>query len=205
MKKKLLNKQFFLKKESKMNVFDFDGTIYHGDSSYDFFFYCLKKYPKTRVKIFSVIWYGIGFVLRIVKKKTFKQKLFSIVSKIDDLKGAVSDFWDKNEKKIHKWYLKMKQPTDVIISASPEFLLEEITQRLGAECLMATQVDEKTGMFYGENCHGKEKVTRFYEKYPNGEIDEFYSDLYCDTPLAKIAKKAYIVKGEKLCPWKKFK
>ena len=51
-----------------MNVFDFDGTIYHGDSSKDFFFYCLKNYPKTRSKILPVIWYGAGFGLRIVKK-----------------------------------------------------------------------------------------------------------------------------------------
>ena len=188
-----------------MNVFDFDGTIYHGDSSYDFFFYCLKKYPRTRVKVFPVIWYGLGFALRIVKKKVFKQKLFSIVSKIENIDGAVADFWQIHKKKIHKWYMEMKQPTDVIISASPEFLLEPICKELGAECLMATRVDNKTGLFDGENCHGKEKVTRFYEKYPEGEIDRFYSDLYCDTPLAKIAKEAFIVKGERLTPWKKFK
>lgn len=188
-----------------MNVFDFDGTIYHGDSSKDFFFYCLKNYPKTRSKILPVIVYGAGFGLRIVKKKTFKQKLFSIVSKIDNLEKAVQDFWSEHEKNIHKWYMEMKQPTDVIISASPEFLLEPICKKLGAECMMATKVDEKTGLFDGENCHGKEKVIRFRERYPNAEIDEFYSDMYCDTPLARMAKKAYIVKGEKLSTWKKFK
>ncbi|MBO5313627.1 MAG: haloacid dehalogenase-like hydrolase [Clostridia bacterium] len=188
-----------------MNVFDFDGTIYHGDSSKDFFFYCLKHYPRTRSRIFPIIWYGIGFGLRIVKKKSFKQKLFSIVTKIDDLQGAVLAFWEENKHKIHKWYLEMKQPTDVIISASPEFLLEPICKQLGAECMMATRVDEETGLFHGENCHGQEKVRRFFEKYPDGEIDEFYSDMYCDTPLARLAKRAYIVKGEKLSDWKKFK
>jgi hypothetical protein len=38
--------------------------------------------------------------------------------------------------------------------------------------------------------------------YPNAEIDSFYSDMYCDTPLALISKQAFIVKGEKLSPWK---
>ena len=47
-------------------------------------------------------------------------------------------------------------------------------------------------------------VSLLKELYPNAEIDEFYSDLYCDTPLARLAKKAYIVKGEKLSPWKKY-
>lgn len=184
-----------------MNVFDFDGTIYSGDSTKDFIFYCFKKYPKTRWKIPKILWYGMWFGLKIVKKKTFKQKLFSIVTKIDDLDKAVNEFWEINEKKIHKWYLEMKQPTDVIISASPEFLLEPICKKLGVECMMATRVDKKTGLFDGENCHGKEKVDRFYQQYPNGEIDEFYSDRYCDTPLAELAKEAFMVKGETLLPW----
>jgi phosphoserine phosphatase len=185
-----------------MNVFDFDGTIYHGDSSKDFFFYCLKHYPKTRGKIFPVLLYGAGFGLRIVKKKTFKQKLFSIVQKIPDIDKAVLDFWEVHRKNIKKWYMEMKEGSDIIISASPEFLLAPICAELGVECMMATRVDKKTGLFDGENCHGKQKVTRFYEMYPNAEIDSFYSDMYCDTPLALISKQAFIVKGEKLSPWK---
>ncbi len=185
-----------------MNVFDFDGTIYHGDSSKDFFFYCLKHYPKTRGKIFPVLLYGAGFGLRIVKKKTFKQKLFSIVQKIPDIDKAVLDFWEEHRKNIKKWYMEMKEGTDIIISASPEFLLAPICAELGVECMMATRVDKKTGLFDGENCHGKQKVTRFYEMYPNAEIDSFYSDMYCDTPLALISKQAFIVKGERLSPWK---
>lgn len=186
-----------------MNVFDWDGTIYDGDSTRDFVFYCFKRFPKTRRHIPSILWYGAGFGLRIVKKKTFKQKLFAIVSKIDDLAGAVSDFWRINNKKIKKWYLDMKQPTDVIISASPEFLLEPICRELGVHSMMATRVDTKTGLFNGENCIGEEKVVRFNERYPGEEIDEFYSDRYVDTPVARVAKKAIMVKGDKLTPWKK--
>lgn len=188
-----------------MNVFDFDGTIYKGDSSRDFYFYCLKNYKKTRKRAFSTLIYGIGYGLRIVKKIKFKEKLFSMVADIENLDEAIEGFWQTHEKNIKSWYLEMKEPTDVIISASPEFLLEPICKKLGAECLMASRVDRKTGAFDGKNCHGQEKVTRFYERYPDGDIDEFYSDLYCDTPLARLAKRAYIVKGEHLKNWKKFK
>ena len=38
--------------------------------------------------------------------------------------------------------------------------------------------------------------------FPNGKIEEFYSDSYSDTPLAEIAEKAYIVTGEELTDWK---
>lgn len=186
-----------------MNIFDFDGTIYDGDSTKDFFFYCLGKYPQIRGHIFPVIWYGAGFGLRIVKKKIFKQKLLSFVSKIDDIEGAVLDFWKVNQKKIKKFYLDMKQDSDIIISASPEFLLAPICKQLGVT-LMGTRVDNRTGLFDGENCHGEEKVRRLYEVYPDAEVDEFYSDMYCDTPLARLAKRAYIVKGNKISPWKKF-
>ncbi|MBQ8163262.1 MAG: HAD-IB family phosphatase [Clostridia bacterium] len=188
-----------------MNVFDFDGTIYNGDSSKDFFFYCLKHYKKTRKRILPTIWYGLGYGLRIIKKIKFKQKFFEFFKDIDDIDKAVEEFWAEKEKNIKSWYLELKEPTDVIISASPEFLLEPICKKLGAECLMASRVDKHTGLFDGANCHGQEKVSRFFEKYPEGEIDEFYSDLYCDTPLARLSKRAYIVKGEKLKDWKKFK
>ena len=29
-----------------MNVYDFDGTIYDGDSTLDFWYFCLKKHPQ---------------------------------------------------------------------------------------------------------------------------------------------------------------
>ena len=124
-----------------------------------------------------------------------------MVKHIDDIDTAVERFWDEKEGKIHKWYLNMKAPTDVIISASPEFLLEPICKRLGVGKLMASRTDKHTGLFEGKNCHGEEKVVRFRALFPNDEVEEFYSDLYCDTPMAKIAKKAFIVKGERLTPW----
>ncbi len=185
-----------------MNVFDFDGTIYHGDSSFDFFKFCLRKYPKTIKNLPRCLFYGALYGLRIVKKITFKQKFFAFVKHIDNIDRAVVEFWDKNERKIHKWYLNMKKPSDVIISASPEFLLEPICNRLGIGTLMASRTDKHTGQFDGKNCHGEEKVVRFRALFPKDEVDEFYSDLYCDTPMARLAKRAYIVKGERLKPWK---
>ena len=64
----------------------------------------------------------------------------------------------------------------------------------------------KTGKIAGENCYGEEKVCRFYGAgYEKGSIDEFYSDSLSDSPLAEIAKTAYIVQGEKLILWNEYK
>ena len=72
--------------------------------------------------------------------------------------------------------------------------------------MYATNVDLNTGKIIGENCYGEEKVKRFYQAgYNKDSIDEFYSDSLSDSPLADISKKAYIVIGEKLIPWKEYR
>ena len=62
-----------------------------------------------------------------------------------------------------------------------------------------------SGKYSGVNCHGKEKVKRFYEAFPDGKIDNFYSDSYSDSPLAEIAEKAFMVDGDKVEGWIFFK
>lgn len=76
-------------------------------------------------------------------------------------------------------------------------------ERVGIKNVMASVVDKESGKYTGINCHGEEKVRRFFERYKDGIIDEFYSDSYSDTPLARLAvSESYIVKGERLMKWK---
>ena len=65
--------------------------------------------------------------------------------------------------------------------------------------VIASKVDIATGRYCGINCYGQEKVRRFLEFYPDGVIDSFYSDSESDAPLGKLAKKNFLVKGDKLC------
>ena len=89
-----------------------------------------------------------------------------------------------------------------MISASPKFLLEEICSRIGIKNLIATEVDKKTGKLLGKNCHGKNKVVFYQEKFRDVEIESFYSDSHSDNPMAKISKNAFLVKGEKIIMWR---
>ena len=91
----------------------------------------------------------------------------------------------------------------MVISASPEFLVKEFGRLLHIQYTMASPVHQKAGRYEGLNCHGKEKVRRFYECFPKGEIEEFYSDSLSDDPLAKLAKKAFLVKKDQLISWPK--
>lgn len=180
-----------------MNVYDFDKTIYNGDSSIDFFFFCLLK-KNLILHIPIIIISFIKYKFKRITKEELKSNFFRFVKKIDTPK-YVKFFWKKNEKKIKKWYLNKKKNTDIIISASPEFLLKPITDKLKVN-LIATIVDEKTGNLISKNCHGKEKVKRL-KKFTKKEINEFYSDSLSDLPLKEISKKAYLVKKDKLINW----
>ena len=178
-----------------MNVYDFDGTVYDGDSSVDFYFFALKKKPSLIRFIPKQLYGFVLYKFKKIDKTALKERFFSFLSGIDAEK-LLGEFWDKNEKKIFDYYLKQKRDDDIIISASPEFLLEPICQRLGIISLIASKVDVNSGRFDGINCRGEEKVRRLYDELGVDSFDNFYSDSSADLPLARLSKQSYrIVKG----------
>lgn len=188
-----------------MNVYDFDKTIYKNDSTADFYFFCLKRYPAMLLLLPSLLCAFLKWRLGKISKTKFKETLYRFLTKIPDPNAEVERFWDKNERKIKNFYSEKQRPDDVVISASPEFLLAPICKRLGIKHLYASRVSIYDGKYTGENCWGGEKVNRFYSAFgKNAEIDEFYSDSLSDTPLAEISEKSFIVIGEKLVPWNEF-
>ncbi len=179
-----------------MNVYDFDKTIYDGDSTADFYLFSLRRHKKILLLAPSLIGAFLKFYAFHHGTKTdFKQVMYRFLGYVD-MKKDLPDFWEKHEEKIKAFYKKQQRKDDVIISASPEFLLAPICQKLGIQYLMASRVNPETGVYDGINCHGKEKVRRFYEVFPDGVIDNFYSDSHSDDPLAEISKRAFIVKKE---------
>lgn len=184
-----------------MNVYDFDKTIYNGDSTIDFYLFCLKKHPSILLYIPAQIKGVILFKMGKIEKKKFKELFFSFLVKINDIERDIVLFWDEHEIKIKEWYKNKHREDDVIISASPHFLLKEICKRQKIKNLIATKVDKKTGKFESENCYGQEKVLRFSAQFGEKSIDEFYSDSFSDEPMSKMAKNSFIVKGDDIKPW----
>ena len=184
-----------------MNAYDFDKTIYDGDSTADFYLFCLKKHKSILLLAPSLLFAFCRFyVFKKGTKTEFKKKMYRFLTKCNT-ENDVAEFWDKNCEKIKDFYIKQKKSDDVIISASPEFLLAPICRKLGIRYLIASKVDSKSGKYSGINCHGKEKVRRFYEEFKDGEVDEFFSDSLSDTPMAEISKKAFLDKGNKITEW----
>ena len=185
-----------------MNVFDFDGTIYSGDSTFDFCKFCYKKHPGLIRFLPMQGIAGLGYLLKIIDKTRMKQVFYRFLGAID-AEALLPEFWATHKKNIFPWYPARQQPEDIVISASPEFLLEPICRELGIKTLMASRVDPKTGRYTGINCHGEEKVVRLKNQLGITHIDEFYSDSQSDLPLAKIADKAYLIDKEgRILDWK---
>lgn len=184
-----------------MNVYDFDNTIYNGDSTLDFYFFCLKKHPKI-LKVFPIQLYSaISYKLKKYTKTEFKEKFYTFLSLLKDVDLLLDDFWKKNEYKIKDFYLKQKCADDVIISASPHFLLIPICDKLEIKNLIASEVDKNSGKYIGINCYGTEKVNRFKKIFSLSEIDNFYSDSLSDTPIAQYAQHPFLVSGNSITIW----
>lgn len=188
-----------------MNVYDFDGTIYDGDSTLDFYLFLIKKRKKLLLKVPKQVVSIIKYCFKFIEKEELKENFYSAFELFDNLDEFINQFWDKNEHKIKEWYLNQQEPSDVIISASSFILLEPICNRLGIKYLIASNVDKKTGKYKGKNCYGEEKVKRFYKEFKNKTINNFYTDSLSDKPLIDIAKNSFIVKKNKIINYNDYK
>lgn len=190
-------------KEERFNVYDFDKTLLPYDSTAAFFIFCLKRRLGL---IFAVLpaalifpLYLIGFIKKTRMKEIFYQRFLGKVENIDDM---IELFWRIKKNDFYPWYLARKKNSDLVISASPDFLLRPICNELGIR-LIASRVDKHSGKTDGLNNFGMEKLRRFRAEFPLAVIEEFYSDSLSDEPLAMIAEKSFIVKHGRPSPWPK--
>ncbi len=198
------------------NCYDFDKTIYKKDSSIAFLWFCIKKKPVLFFHLFSVMWLLVLKTLKIISTKTFKEKYFSFLTKIDNLNEMLDQFWKQEIKNVNDWYLQIKREDDVICSASPEFLLKGCFEQINPTAvIIATQIPIGGGMvkiaIEGENCKGEEKVLRIKQVLAGCEDEDGflfkngYSDSVSDFPMLDLARNKFIVCGKKYYPFGKQK
>lgn len=187
-----------------MNLYDFDNTIFRGDSSVRFIKYSLIHYP------FKVLYCFLKALKECIKclfkKSNFgfvKSELFSFVKDINNLDEYMNNYVVKNMDRIKKFYLEQKEEEDVVISASFDFIVRPFCEKLGIKTIICTEFDTKNGHIIGKNCKGVEKIVRFKEVFKNYNVCNAYSDSLSDIPMFEIAKNGYVVKGDNIIPYKK--
>ena len=180
-----------------MNGYDFDNTIFKGNSFRRFYFYCLIRLPYLLlylpVQFIAALLHG----LRILNKHRFLCVLERFIVFVPNKHKFVEKFWNKNFRRIKPWYLEQKRGDDVIISASPQYLVEIACERLGVLCI-ASQVDIDSGRTDGRHCHGKAKVDFYRERFGDAPLATYYSDSLTDVPMFKLAERGYFVKGDEI-------
>ncbi|MDO4548295.1 MAG: haloacid dehalogenase-like hydrolase [Clostridia bacterium] len=183
-----------------IRVYDFDNTIFKGDSTARFCAYSLRKRPGLLLRLPGVAIAFAAMAIGVKSKTRAKEKLFrALVRGYENIDRDIAAFWDENFSRIKPWYMQMRSRDDVIISASPEFLLELPCKKLGVR-LIGSRVDKTTGEYNGLNCHGEEKVRRYEKAGMPGEF-EFYSDSLSDAPMAEKAARAFMVAGDDVRSW----
>ncbi len=184
-----------------MNVYDFDNTIYDGESAVDFFKFCLRRKPKI-IKFFPLVVvklakYKLCLIQSDELRRYVEKYADEFIALFDDIDKVVAEFWDSHFSKIKSFYMEQKRPDDVIISASFDFLLKIPLEKLGAHNLISSVIDMETGQLT-QLCFRENKPELFAKHFPDAGKFVFYTDSMNDAPMIEISDTAYLVKGNKL-------
>lgn len=187
-------------------VFDFDHTLTRKDSFINLLIYTFgfASFCKgITVNIFPLILYAFKIISNHKAKERVFQYFFSgwsheafndictryALMKID---GIINQ---EALKKVN-WH-KSEHHTLVIASASVNTWIIPWAKRNDFSNVIATEPEIKdgtlTGRFRTKNCHGQEKLRRFFENYPDRDkyVLYAYGDSEGDKPLLNVADKPF--------------
>lgn len=180
-----------------IDVYDFDGTLYDGDSTADYVLFCLRRHPSLVLVLPRVIAAAARLAIRRIGLTEFKSALFGAMSRRIDLEAEAERFWRdaRTRKKLGAWIEKTPRDLPIVIaSASPEFELRHAAAILGVGTLIGTRCEQGTGRLIGRNCKGEEKISRIREAVGEFTVRAMYTDdAKADAPLLAIAKERYLV------------
>lgn len=182
----------------KAIIYDFDKTIYSKETSMAFMFFFLKRHRYLIPKFIL----NLTLILFNIKDLKKVKNIFFSIFKGMDIENDINLFWEKEMKNIYPYFFEEikenRKDADllILISASPDFLLEPIYKKLGFDILISTKYSNFT--LIGKNCKKDEKLKRLNE-LGNFDVLCFYSDSLSDLPLFNIAKKKISInKGNKV-------
>lgn len=185
-----------------MNAYDFDNTIYDGESIFDFFKFYLSK-DLSLIKYFpKILFMLIQYKLTVLSIDDIYNTVEKIVDEIlkkenFNLDELVKEFWNKNYNKLKPEFLKMLKSDDLIITGCPNFLIDYIQKDLKVENIICTEFDLETKKLKTV-CLGKNKVKLYNDRFKDKKINKFYTDSLNDIPFMKLSCEVYLVKNKKI-------
>jgi len=185
-----------------MNAYDFDDTIYRGESIYDFFMFCLKKDKKLYLYFPKVFLRLVEYKLNILDINKLYKTAEEIINKFVKrnkyrFDSLIKEFWDKNKSRLKPQFLNMLKSDDLIITGCPNFLINYIKDDLKVKNIICTEYDFENDKIKFI-CLGKNKVKAFNKQFKNKKINKFYTDSLSDIPLKELTEQVYLVKGNQI-------
>jgi len=184
----------------KLAIFDFDGTIYRGDSMQDFArFLNAGKYYLSLVKLalpYIQLLFGNGS--RDKLKALFLKYNFAGYSE-KELNEKGKQFYDKHVKKCYpsalEWIAKEQRENTqfLIISGSCPPWLRPFSRAFGAELICTELIFEKdicTGKWLGKNMTGaakKEALASYLKQHPDVDYSIAFGDQNSDAISGVLA------------------
>lgn len=184
-----------------MRIFDFDNTLYHGESPIDLAVFMIRKNKRILLWLPRIFWELLKYKLCICKREAmqkqidrFMQSCFPDKSELDVL---VKQFWKSHLHKLDMNIIGRIRPSDAVNSAGPEFLLFPIKDLLGTSTLICSKVDLESKRVTYLN-FGDRKVRRYREMFGERLIDAFYTDSFNDMPMMRLSKRVYFVRNGRI-------
>ncbi len=185
-----------------MNVYDFDNTIYDGESVFDLFLFYVRRDPGLLRLLPKVLIAFAKYKRGKVTAEAFLRENAALVEsklrEIPDIEGDMRAFWDEHMRKIKPFYDGLRRDDDWIVTAAPDFSMREVCRRLGVRNCVSSRVDLETCRILHFNLRER-KIDAFLEACPDAQIDAFYTDSPAnDAPLIEMAAHAYVVRGSRI-------
>lgn len=200
----------------KLAIFDVDYTITRKETLIELYKYVISKDIKNIRFLPRAIYGGIMYKIGVYDEKKVKESFLKFIDKIDekDLSTLVKDYYrDVLEKILYQDAINMMRKLKgqgykiYLISASPEFYLNELHAIKEVDVIIGTRFSMESGKFIrqmdGANCKGEEKVKRLKEFLKKENIDVDYknsymfSDSLSDKPLLDLVGNAYLINYKK--------
>lgn len=200
----------------KLAIFDIDYTITKKETLMELFKYVIKNDKKNIRFLPRAIYCGSMYALGLYDEKKVKEKFLKFIDGIKekDLAVLVKKFYEEKLKTIlYEDALEMMKKLKsegyeiYLISASPEFYINEFYNIKEVDKIIGTKFSFRNGIFTrqmeGENCKGEEKVRRLKEVLKNEKIEVdfkesyMFSDSLSDKPLLDLVGKPYLINYKK--------
>lgn len=163
-----------------------------GDSTVDFWLYALRACPSCMRDLPYQGTAALRYALKRSSKEAFKEAFYRFLKRLEDPLELVESFWTVSLDKMNEEVLTHARKGDLVVSASPRFLLEAPCAKFGL-ALIASEGDPSTGQLLSPNCHGEEKVRRIVEEDFPLQYEKGFSDSLSDAPMLALAEKPFLV------------